>query len=94
MIQESVQNALKHANACEIKVNLEMTATSINVTIKDNGVGFDIAQKKKDSFGIIGMRERVNLLDGEISIASKIGNGTTVSIIVPLMNLYGEKLLK
>ncbi|CRK81382.1 sensor histidine kinase [Neobacillus massiliamazoniensis] len=94
MIQESVQNALKHANACEIKVNLEMTTTSINVTIKDNGVGFDIAQKKKDSFGIIGMRERVHLLDGEISIASKIGNGTTVSIIVPLINLYGEKLSK
>jgi two-component system sensor histidine kinase DegS len=90
MIQESVQNALKHANACEIKVNLEMTTTSINVTIKDNGVGFDIAQKKKDSFGIIGMRERVHLLDGEISIASKIGNGTTVSIIVPLINLYGK----
>lgn len=84
MIQESVQNALKHANACEIKVKLEMTNSTITVLIKDNGVGFDISNKKPESFGIIGMKERVDLLDGEITIDSKIGRGTAVFIRVPL----------
>ncbi|MED3564447.1 sensor histidine kinase, partial [Bacillus xiapuensis] len=87
MIQESVQNALKHANACEIKVKLEMTKTAITVQIKDNGVGFDTTQKKPESFGIIGMNERVDLLDGELMIESKIGKGTTVTIHVPLPEL-------
>jgi two-component system, NarL family, sensor histidine kinase DegS len=86
MIQESVQNALKHAEACEIKVRVEMTKTMIDVLIKDNGVGFDIKQKKKDSFGMIGMRERADLLDGEITFDSKIGKGTTVHIRIPLID--------
>ncbi|WP_040204210.1 sensor histidine kinase [Neobacillus jeddahensis] len=85
MIQESVQNALKHANACEIKVTLEITNTAISVLVKDNGVGFDTSQKKPESFGIIGMRERVDLLDGEITYDSKIGRGTTVLIHVPII---------
>lgn len=86
MIQESVQNALKHANACEIKVRLEITNSTISVLIKDNGVGFDINHKKPESFGMIGMRERVDLLDGEITFDSKIGKGTEVLIHVPLIN--------
>lgn len=84
LIQESVQNALKHANACEIKVRLEMTNSAINVLIKDNGTGFDMNQKKPESFGIIGMKERVELLDGKMEIDSKIGKGTTISVQVPL----------
>ncbi|WP_342433013.1 sensor histidine kinase [Neobacillus sp. FSL H8-0543] len=91
MIQESVQNGLKHANACEIKVRLEMTKSSINVLIKDNGVGFDIAQKKPESFGIIGMKERVDLLDGSMKIESKMGKGTSVVINVPLPQQLKDK---
>ncbi|MFF2448988.1 sensor histidine kinase [Neobacillus sp. NPDC058068] len=86
MIQESVQNALKHANACEIKVRLEITNAAITVLIKDNGAGFDTTQKKPESFGIIGMRERVDLLDGELTFDSKLGKGTAVLIQVPLNN--------
>ncbi len=86
MIQESVQNALKHANACEIKVKLEITNAAITVLIKDNGVGFDITKKKPESFGIIGMRERVELLNGELTFDSKIGKGTSILISVPLIN--------
>lgn len=84
LIQESVQNALKHADACEIKVRMEMTKTEINVLIKDNGAGFDISQKKPESFGIIGMKERVDLLEGTMKIDSKVGKGTSVEIKVPL----------
>jgi two-component system sensor histidine kinase DegS len=86
MIQESVQNALKHANACEIKVKLEISNAAITVLIKDNGVGFDTTKKKPESFGIIGMRERVELLNGELTFDSKIGKGTSILISVPLIN--------
>jgi two-component system sensor histidine kinase DegS len=84
LIQESVQNALKHANACGIHVRLEMTKNELIVLIKDNGVGFDTTQKKPESFGIIGMRERVELLEGNIAFESKIGKGTSVFIVVPI----------
>jgi two-component system, NarL family, sensor histidine kinase DegS len=84
MIQESVQNALKHADAKDIVVRVEITKEAINVMIKDNGSGFDVLEKKPESFGIIGMKERVELLNGEISIDSKVGKGTTVLIRVPL----------
>jgi len=86
IIQESVQNALKHANACEIKVELEITNAMITVLIKDNGVGFDTTQQKPESFGMIGMRERVDLLNGEITFDSKIGKGTDVLIRIALIN--------
>lgn len=84
LIQESVQNALKHADANEIKVKLEIGKEYITVLVKDNGQGFDIDERKPESFGIIGMRERVELLEGKITINSKIGTGTVVLIQVPL----------
>ncbi|MEK4146222.1 sensor histidine kinase [Robertmurraya sp. FSL W8-0741] len=84
LVQESVQNVLKHANAKEIKVKLEMAQEQITVLVKDNGQGFNIDERKDESFGIIGMRERVELLGGKLSINSKIGKGTTVLIKVPL----------
>ncbi|MGG0720074.1 sensor histidine kinase [Robertmurraya massiliosenegalensis] len=85
LVQESVQNALKHADASEIKVKLETGKEFITVLIKDNGQGFDVDERKPESFGIIGMRERVELLEGKISINSKIGTGTVVLIQVPLI---------
>ncbi|KKK38798.1 histidine kinase [Mesobacillus campisalis] len=84
MIQESVQNALKHAEATLIQVKLEIMSDHITVVIKDNGKGFDTSQKKMQSFGILGMKERVELLEGEVSIDSRIGSGTLVLIQVPL----------
>lgn len=85
LIQESVQNALKHAHAKEIVVRLEITKSAVNVLVKDNGVGFDLNKKGAESFGILGMEERVELLEGVLSIDSKIGTGTAVSIRVPIL---------
>lgn len=84
LVQESVQNALKHAEASNIAVKVELRRDQIIVLVKDNGKGFDKNQKKAESFGLIGMRERVQLLDGEITIDSKIGVGTIVMINVPI----------
>ncbi|MFD1780004.1 sensor histidine kinase [Fredinandcohnia salidurans] len=84
MVQEAVQNALKHADAREIVVKLEISRHHVTVIVKDNGKGFDIREKKKDSFGLIGMRERVDLLDGNLTIDSSVGAGTIVMIQVPI----------
>ncbi|MDZ5471933.1 sensor histidine kinase [Bacillus sp. 31A1R] len=86
LVQESVQNALKHAKSKEIKVKLELTKTYISIVVKDDGVGFNVNEKKAESFGILGMRERIELLGGQLTIDSKIGTGTVVLIQVPLEN--------
>lgn len=84
LIQESVQNALKHADARVITVKIEMLRDQVIVIIKDDGKGFNKEQTKEESFGIIGMRERVELLNGELTIDTKVGKGTIVMVSVPI----------
>ena len=54
--------------------------------VNDNGVGFDVEEKRNDAFGIIGMKERVAILEGDISISSKFQEGTTIMVQVPLLD--------
>ncbi|MDC3412218.1 sensor histidine kinase [Aquibacillus sp. 3ASR75-11] len=84
LVQEAVQNAIKHASAKKITVKVEIMKNKVTLLIKDDGKGFDIKTKKEKSFGIVGMNERVEMLDGEINFNSKIGEGTFVLIKVPL----------
>lgn len=84
LIQEAVQNAIKHAQAEEINVKLEITTKYVAATIRDNGKGFDTIAKKEQSFGLIGMHERVELLDGILKVDSELGTGTTILIRIPL----------
>ncbi|MFY4775090.1 sensor histidine kinase [Metabacillus sp. RGM 3146] len=86
LAQEAVTNALKHAEATEISVKVEATSENVNLVIRDNGKGFEMKElktKKNKSFGLLGMRERVELLDGKMTIDSKIGLGTFIMIQVP-----------
>jgi two-component system sensor histidine kinase DegS len=84
LVQESVQNALKHAEASEIQVKTEMSNNQLLVMVKDNGKGFDTTVKKENAFGLIGMKERVELLEGTLAIRSQVGFGTTIFIRIPL----------
>ncbi|WP_368503254.1 sensor histidine kinase [Alkalihalophilus sp. As8PL] len=84
LIQEGVQNAYKHAQPTEIQVKIEIKPTKVIMIIKDDGVGFDTTKLKEGSFGLMGMRERVNMLKGELTIQSKKDIGTIISIEVPL----------
>ncbi|MFD1849031.1 sensor histidine kinase [Oceanobacillus bengalensis] len=83
LMQESLQNAIKHARPTLIQVKLEIQSNYLTMLIKDNGQGFDPETKKDNSFGLMGMRERVEMIEGKLMIDSKIGKGTTVSIHVP-----------
>ncbi|MFB1098018.1 sensor histidine kinase [Terribacillus sp. JSM ZJ617] len=84
LTQEAVQNAVKHAEPSTIKVRLEVMQDLVVISIIDDGKGFDVTVKKENSFGIIGMRERVEMLNGSIAFHSEIGKGTRVLIKVPL----------
>ena len=84
LVQESVNNAIKHGKSSQIIVKIEWLSDEINVVVKDNGAGFDMDNIREGAFGIIGMKERIDLLKGSIKISSIIGKGTTILFKVPL----------
>ncbi|WP_026908911.1 sensor histidine kinase [Paucisalibacillus globulus] len=83
LAQEAIQNAVKHAEATLITVKMEICKRNINLVISDNGKGFDPTIKKDKSFGLMGMKERVEMFDGIMEIKSTIGLGTKIAIRVP-----------
>ncbi len=83
-IQESVQNAYKHAEPSQVTVKIELKPTKAMAIIKDDGKGFDPEEKKEGSFGLLGMKERVNMLDGQLTIDSKPDAGTLIMVQIPI----------
>ncbi len=83
LVQESVQNACKHANPTEIQVKVEFKDT-LSILVRDNGRGFDTSQEREHSFGIVGMKERIEILEGNMMIDSKEGKGTLILIQIPI----------
>jgi len=86
LIQESVQNALKHSKASEIIVKFEKRRDSVSVIVKDNGIGFNPDEKRADSFGLIGMKERIVILEGVLTIESSPVTGTAIKMQIPLLD--------
>lgn len=83
LIQESLQNALKHAEATSVYVTLQIELDEITIVVQDNGKGFRTDETKNSSFGLMGMKERVEMLNGHFQINSILGKGTTIKIILP-----------
>jgi PAS domain S-box-containing protein len=85
VVQESLRNVARHAQARSVSVSLQVWDQGLQVTIRDDGRGFDTrAQSNGRSLGLAGMRERVSLVAGELDIESAPGEGTTVMAWVPL----------
>ena len=88
VVQEAVSNALKHARTPLLCVRLHGRPDAVSITIEDRGVGFDpdevSAPVEGRHFGLVGMRERVDLLGGELSIDSALGRGAVVVANIPL----------
>lgn len=90
IIQEGCSNAIKHAEPSLVRVKLKYDDNRVLVTIEDDGRGFDIEQIENKSrednsgFGLSMMKERVYLLSGDITIQSSIGNGTVITVDVPV----------
>lgn len=84
IVQESMTNITRHATASQVSISLENSESKLQVKIIDDGSGFDPAHIGKNSFGIRGIRERLELLGGELNIDSAPGLGTALHIAIPL----------
>jgi len=85
IIQESLTNVSRHADARNVQILLDHDAERIRLDVEDDGVGFDVdAARRKKTFGLLGIQERVIMLGGELKITSAPGHGTRVSVSMPL----------
>jgi signal transduction histidine kinase len=83
--QEALHNVLKHALTGNVQVKVRGDSCGINLSIQDTGVGFDSeAGLRQPGLGIVSMKERVRLVQGEFSIRSQSGQGTEVEVFVSL----------
>ncbi|MBC8041323.1 MAG: histidine kinase, partial [Opitutaceae bacterium] len=86
--QESLVNISKHARATVVNVGLSKSANAVILEITDNGKGFDVSLLAsadwKDHLGLVGMRERVEMVGGSFDIVSIRGKGTTITASVPV----------
>ena len=83
VVKESLANVAKHAGAREVTVGLKMNNGQLNLTVKDDGRGFDPARATPGS-GLQNLRERVRQVGGSLEITTKPGAGTTVATAIPL----------
>ena len=83
MAEEAVTNALKHAQATRIGISLRCLHSSIVLSVADNGQGFDLDGTQERGFGLIGMRERMEHVRGELRIDSAPGKGARLEAVVP-----------
>lgn len=94
LLQESLTNIAKHADAKHVFVALIGIEGAIELTVKDDGVGFDpaLVPGKRTSVGIVGMKERVRLLGGSMKIDSRPDHGTTLTFTAPLPEVHNVHL--
>jgi signal transduction histidine kinase len=85
ILQESLTNVARHAQAQQVRVRLQRLENRFEMTIEDDGVGlFAGCRRKPNSFGLLGIEERVSSLGGEFHVDSVPGSGTRLSISIPL----------
>ncbi len=82
--QESLANILQHANARNASIQLELTPAQARLVVEDDGAGFDPTQIPTGRYGLLGLKERVKLLKGELKIQGEPGIGTRLEAVVPI----------
>jgi signal transduction histidine kinase len=95
--QEALTNVARHAQASRVEVNFEKLPNAICLKIKDNGKSFQaqrvLHSKRNTRLGLIGMRERLEMVGGSFSVESAPGKGTTVRAQIPLANCRERETL-
>jgi PAS domain S-box-containing protein len=84
VVQEALTNAAKHAQATRVGVAVTRSGGFVSVVVEDDGTGFDPDAPTTGRLGLLGMRERVELVRGEIDVESRPGAGTTVAVQIPI----------
>ena len=83
ILQENINNVIKHAKATTLSISIHHTDTETAVTVEDDGIGFDRSNLKNDGIGLSNIQSRVNFLGGDIEFDSRPGAGTLVSMHIP-----------
>ncbi|GAB7388290.1 two-component system sensor histidine kinase LiaS [Bacillaceae bacterium] len=91
IVQEALSNTLRHAKATKMEVKLQQRNNVLRLMIRDNGIGFDLKMKKKASYGLQTIQERVNEIGGSLQILTAPGKGTKMEIRIPVLNEESER---
>jgi signal transduction histidine kinase len=83
IVQEALTNIIKHAQAATVSVVLTRKGDRVVAVIEDDGRGFDPTDTRDERLGLLGMRERITLVNGKLSVESRPGEGTTIAVEVP-----------
>jgi signal transduction histidine kinase len=87
-LREGILNAVRHARATELRLDLNQTSAGCEATLRDNGLGFDLSSAEGGGhYGLRSMRERIRKIGGELTIQTAPGKGTQISIVIP----FGRK---
>ena len=89
IVQEQLNNIIKHAKASRVKIGLFQNEADIVLSVADNGIGFDIT-KKADGIGIINIKSRAAFYDGHADFISKPGKGCLLTVTFPLKHSVEE----
>jgi two-component system sensor histidine kinase UhpB len=91
IVQEALTNVVRHADASLVSVHVNVDGQTLKLTVQDNGSGIDSAsQVNRESWGITGMGERARYFGGEVTITGNVGEGTCVTLRLPLEKLQSE----
>jgi PAS domain S-box-containing protein len=90
--QEALHNVVKHANASNATLRIARDADRVKVSVTDDGVGFEPGEVPRLHFGLIGMRQRVDLVGGELRVESAQGEGTLIEASVPATEFAAESV--
>ena len=90
LAQEALSNAVKHAQASRVVIRLSEDDDAVRLRVEDDGHGFDVADQARAGFGLIGMRERVELLGGTLRVTSRATAGTRIDVAVPVQRRSAE----
>jgi two-component system NarL family sensor kinase len=87
--QEAITNAVRHADATRIRLDLRFEPGAIDLSVADDGCGFDVDRwqsEATDHYGLVSMRERAEDIGAQLSVASEKGRGTIVQLKAPLLD--------
>jgi signal transduction histidine kinase len=82
-VQESLTNVGKYAEAGQVEISVRDYENHVEVEIRDNGKGFDVAKVRPSTHGLAGMRHRVEAAGGRLTVASTPGSGSRISAVLP-----------
>lgn len=86
IVQEAISNTLRHAKANKLEIRLHRRGDTVRMSLRDDGIGFEMDESKKTSYGLSNMQERIVETGGSIQFITAPGKGTRIEITVPLVN--------